>query len=48
MTIQPDHLIVPARDRQAAAVGPFGPVCVNAGLTLDFDTLLARQPPAAA
>ena len=63
MTIQFDHLIVRARDRQAAAerlatllgvpcaaaaVGPFSPVYVNAGLTLDVDTLLARQPPAPA
>ncbi len=47
-----DHLIVPSRDRRAAAallaellgvpwsetgVGPFCPVYVNEGLTLDFD-----------
>ena len=48
-----DHLIVPAKDRIAAArllaqllnvpwaeqgaVGPFSPVFVNSGLTLDFD-----------
>lgn len=47
-----DHLIVPSRDRRAAAemlatllgvpwsesgVGPFCPVYVNDGLTLDFD-----------
>lgn len=48
-----DHLIVPSKDRVAAArllahllgvpwaeqgaVGPFSPVYVNAGLTLDFD-----------
>src|SRR6188768_1154191 len=52
MTIQLDHLIVPARDRRAAAqlpatilgvpwsetgVGPFCPVFVNDGLTLDID-----------
>lgn len=52
MTIELDHLIVPSRDRRAAAqllaelldvpwsetgVGPFCPVFVNAGLTLDFD-----------
>ena len=52
MSIELDHLIVPARDRRAAAeliaslfdvtwsetgVGPFCPVYVNAGLTLDFD-----------
>ena len=63
MTIQLDHLIVPARDRQAAAerlatllgvpwaaaaVGTFSPVYGNAGLTLDFGALIARQPPAAA
>ncbi|QNP58460.1 VOC family protein [Paenacidovorax monticola] len=47
-----DHLMVPSRDKRAAArrlaellgvpwsetgVGPFVPVYVNAGLTLDFD-----------
>lgn len=47
-----DHLMVPSRDKRAAArllaellgvpwsetdVGPFAPVYVNAGLTLDFD-----------
>jgi catechol 2,3-dioxygenase-like lactoylglutathione lyase family enzyme len=52
VTIQLDHMIVPARDRAAAAelvaavlgvpwaksgVGPFSPVYVNEGLTLDFD-----------
>ena len=52
MTIQLDHLLVPARDRNAAAkriaelfdvpwstagVGPFSPVYLNEGLTLDFD-----------
>jgi hypothetical protein len=52
MSIQLDHLIVPSRDRRAAAqllasllevpwsdtgVGPFSPVFVNDGLTLDFD-----------
>jgi hypothetical protein len=53
MTIHLDHLIVPSRDRVAAAkllgellgapwsaqgaVGPFSPVYVNDGLTLDFD-----------
>jgi catechol 2,3-dioxygenase-like lactoylglutathione lyase family enzyme len=52
MAIQLDHIIVPARDRVAAArliaalldvpwseqcdVGPFSPVYVNDGLTLDF------------
>ena len=48
MTIQLDHLIVPARDRPAAAVGTFSPVYVNADPTLDFGALIARQPPAAA
>jgi len=53
MTIDLDHIIVPARDRVAAAerlatllgvpwersarIGPFTPVYVNDGLTLDFD-----------
>jgi hypothetical protein len=52
MTVELDHLIVPSRDRRAAAqliayvlgvpwsesgVGPFCPVYVNPGLTLDFD-----------
>lgn len=52
MAIELDHLIVPARDRDAAAkqiaelfgvpwstrgVGPFSPVYLNDGLTLDFD-----------
>jgi catechol 2,3-dioxygenase-like lactoylglutathione lyase family enzyme len=52
MTIQLDHLIVPSRNRRAAAqqlagllgvpwsetgVGPFCPVFVNDGLTIDFD-----------
>jgi catechol 2,3-dioxygenase-like lactoylglutathione lyase family enzyme len=52
MTIDLDHLIVPARDRRAAAellayvlgvpwaetgVGPFCPVYLNDGLTLDVD-----------
>jgi catechol 2,3-dioxygenase-like lactoylglutathione lyase family enzyme len=52
MAIELDHLLVPSRDRFAAAkqlaellgvpwsdtgVGPFCPVFVNAGLTLDFD-----------
>jgi len=52
MAIELDHLLVPSRDRFAAAkqladllgvpwsetgVGPFCPVYVNAGLTLDFD-----------
>jgi catechol 2,3-dioxygenase-like lactoylglutathione lyase family enzyme len=52
MTIRLDHLMVPSRDKLAAAkllaellgvpwsetgVGPFAPVYVNDGLTLDFD-----------
>jgi hypothetical protein len=52
MTIHLDHLLVPSRDKIAAAkllaellevpwsetgVGPFAPVFVNDGLTLDFD-----------
>ena len=52
MSIELDHLLVPSRDRFAAAkqladllgvpwaetgVGPFCPVYVNDGLTLDFD-----------
>jgi len=52
MAIQLDHLMVPARDKIAAAkllaelldvpwsstgIGPFAPVFVNDGLTLDFD-----------
>lgn len=52
MSVQLDHMIVPARDRRAAAellagllgvpwaesgAGPFCPVYLNEGLTLDFD-----------
>ena len=52
MSIQLDHMLVPSRNRVAAArtlagllgvpwarsgVGPFSPVYVNDGLTLDFD-----------
>jgi catechol 2,3-dioxygenase-like lactoylglutathione lyase family enzyme len=52
MSVQLDHLIVPARDRKTSAkllatllgvpwaesgVGPFSPVYLNQGLTLDFD-----------
>lgn len=52
MTVHLDHLMVPSRDKRAAAklladllgvpwsqmgVGPFVPVFVNEGLTLDFD-----------
>ena len=50
--VQLDHLLVPSRDKTAAArqlaellgvpwsatgIGPFAPVYVNDGLTLDFD-----------
>ncbi|NVD72939.1 VOC family protein [Duganella sp. BJB1802] len=52
MTIHLDHLLIPVRDKIAAAkqlaellgvswsangVGPFAPVFVNDGLTIDFD-----------
>ena len=52
MTVELDHLMVPSRDKTAAArllaellgvpwaetgIGPFVPVFVNDGLTLDFD-----------
>lgn len=53
MSVQLDHMIIPVRDRKAAAellayllnvpweetgnAGPFSPVYVNDGLTLDFD-----------
>ncbi len=52
MTVQLDHLMVPARDKLASArllaelldvpwstqgVGPFAPVFVNDGFTIDFD-----------
>jgi catechol 2,3-dioxygenase-like lactoylglutathione lyase family enzyme len=52
MTVHLDHLMVPSRDKVAAAkllagllgvpwsetgVGPFAPVYVNEGLTIDFD-----------
>ncbi|WP_370599869.1 VOC family protein [Pseudomonas nitroreducens] len=52
MSVELDHLLVPAADKLAAArqiaelldvpwaregVGPFVPVFVNSGLTLDFD-----------
>jgi catechol 2,3-dioxygenase-like lactoylglutathione lyase family enzyme len=43
MSVQLDHTIVPSRGRRAAAellatlLGPFCPVYVNEGLTLDFD-----------
>lgn len=52
MTVELDHLLVPAKDKKASAklladllgvpwsetgVGPFCPVFVNGGLTLDFD-----------
>ncbi len=59
MSIELDHLIVPARDKKAAAellaallgvpwaesgIGPFCPVYVNDGLTLDFDQADAPFP----
>jgi hypothetical protein len=52
MTVHLDHLMVPSRDKEAAAkllaellgvpwsktgIGPFCPVYVNDGLTIDFD-----------
>ena len=52
MSVQLDHLMVPARDKIAAAkllaeilgvpwsetgIGPFAPVFVNDGFTIDFD-----------
>jgi catechol 2,3-dioxygenase-like lactoylglutathione lyase family enzyme len=58
-SIQLDHLLVPSRDRVAAAevlagllgvpwaasgVGPFSPVYVNNGLTLDFDQAEGEFP----
>ena len=60
MTIQLDHILVPARDKIASArllahlldvpwsetgVGPFSPVFVNDGLTLDFDQWPQPIPP---
>ena len=59
MAIELDHLLVPSRDRIAAArllaelldvpwsetgVGPFAPVFVNDGLTLDFDEWGPEHP----
>ena len=59
MTIELDHLLVPSRDRFAAArqlagllgvpwsetgIGPFCPVFVNDGLTLDFDQAEGEFP----
>lgn len=59
MAVELDHLIVPARDRNAAAkllagllgvpwstqgVGPFSPVYVSDGLTLDFDEWADKVP----
>jgi hypothetical protein len=53
MSIELDHLMVPARDKVASAkllgellgvpwsatgIGPFAPVYVNDGFTIDFDT----------
>jgi catechol 2,3-dioxygenase-like lactoylglutathione lyase family enzyme len=60
MTVELDHLLVPARDKAASArllagllgvpwsesgVGPFCPVFVNDGLTLDFDQWSDPIPP---
>jgi catechol 2,3-dioxygenase-like lactoylglutathione lyase family enzyme len=60
MTVHLDHLMVPSRDKAAAArllaellgvpwsetgVGPFAPVYVNDGLTLDFDEWTGPIPP---
>jgi catechol 2,3-dioxygenase-like lactoylglutathione lyase family enzyme len=60
MTAELDHLIIPSKDRVAAArligellgvswsaqgrVGPFSPVYVNGGLTLDFDEWVEPIP----
>jgi len=59
MAIELDHLLVPSRDRFAAAkllaellgvpwsetgIGPFCPVFVNSGLTLDFDQAEGEFP----
>lgn len=59
MNIELDHMIVPSRDRRAAAqllatvlgvpwaesgVGPFCPVYVSEGLTLDFDQAEGQFP----
>ena len=59
MSIDLDHLMIPARDRIASArllahllgvpwsesgIGPFAPVYVNDGLTLDFDTWNGALP----
>ncbi|HSV36096.1 MAG TPA: VOC family protein [Ramlibacter sp.] len=59
MSIELDHMIVPARDRRASAellarilgvswsetgVGPFCPVYVSEGLTLDFDQVDGAFP----
>ena len=59
MTVQLDHLMVPARDRIASArllagllgvpwsetgVGPFAPVYVNDGFTIDFDEWTGPLP----
>jgi catechol 2,3-dioxygenase-like lactoylglutathione lyase family enzyme len=59
MTVHLDHLLVPSRDKLAAArllaellgvpwsetgVGPFAPVYMNDGLTLDFDAWTEPLP----
>src|ERR1043166_2867831 len=60
MTVDLDHMMVPARDKVASAkflaellgvpwsetgVGPFAPVYLNDGLTLDFDEWSEPFPP---
>jgi len=59
MSVELDHILIPARDKLAAArliaglfdvpwsergVGPFAPVFLNGGLTLDFDQWEAPLP----
>ncbi|MDB5964114.1 MAG: hypothetical protein JWQ72_614 [Polaromonas sp.] len=59
MPIELDHLLIPSRDKVAAArmlaellgvpwsetgVGPFAPVYLNGGLTLDFDEWTGEVP----
>ncbi|WP_341678744.1 VOC family protein [Niveibacterium sp. SC-1] len=59
MSVELDHILIPARDKLAAArliaelfdvpwsqtgVGPFAPVFLNEGLTLDFDQWEAPLP----
>jgi len=59
MSVELDHILIPARDKLAAArliasffdvpwsetgIGPFAPVFLNDGLTLDFDQWDAPLP----